>query len=108
MSTRKFNVTPDNVKSFLPLPNARLVVHHIHPGNSPDRLRTIRGGKVSPYITKAKLVLETVRPDGSIAKRVLASANAICAPGDHPNRQLSYRIAAGRVMRAYWGRNAKV
>lgn len=98
---RKFNVTPNNVSDFLP-ENTRLIVRHLHPGNSLPNQRRIKGGKVSPYITQAMLVPKN--EDQGIRRRVLAEALAVCSPHDHPNRQLSYRIAAGRVMRAYYGR----
>ena len=107
MAHRKFNVTPSTVRDYLP-DDARLVVHHLHAGNSTPDQRRIKGGKVSPYITHAYLVLKDtakrkVFKAGEDA-RILANASAICAPHDNPNRALSYRIAAGRAMRAYYGR----
>lgn len=104
MSKRKFNVNPDNVNDFLP-PDTHLIVHHLHRGNSSDDERTIKGGKVSPYITRAMVVRDRINPDMSIRKRVLASTSAVCAPGDNPNRKLSYRIAAGRACRMVLGRS---
>lgn len=96
---RKFNVTPSNINEFLP-ESARLIVRHFHPGNSRASDRKIKGGKVSPYITHALIV-----PKGSgRARRILAEASAICSPHDQPNRQLSFRIAAGRACRAFHGR----
>lgn len=101
----KFNVTPENINSFLP-EGTRLIVRHFHPGNSSPSDRRIRGGKVSPYITQA-LVVPKEYDMGVRARRILAEAAAICAPHDQPNRQLSYRIAAGRAMRVLYGRERK-
>jgi hypothetical protein len=101
MCHRKFNVTPTTVRDYVP-EGTRLVVRHLHPGNSTPDQRRIKGGKVSPYVTHAMLVPKNT--NNGIRQRVLANASAICAPHDNPNRSLSYRIAAGRAMRAYYGR----
>lgn len=101
MSKRvKFNVTPHNAHEFLPA-GTRLIVHHRHPGNSSAKERRIKGGAVSPYITHAFIVRES-DDKYPIKQRILANASAVCAPHDNPRRDLSYRIAAGRAVRALY------
>lgn len=105
MSRCKYNVTPTNIREFIP-DNTRLIVRHFHPGNSRPSDRRIKGGRVSPYVTQA-IVVSRDETLGTRGRRILSEGSAVCAPHDHPNRKLAYRIAAGRAVRALNGRGKK-
>lgn len=101
MPRRKYNITPENVNEYLP-EGYLLRVRHKHAGNSSPEARMIKGNRVSPYVTEAFVIRQLPSRAGRKPKyEVAARASAVCHPNDSPHRKLSYRIAAGRVIRRF-------